>query len=179
MSTSSHAIVEGAQFPSLQAFKVAVKLWSLEAKFSHVVKDSDSFCIHVGCRGEKDCPFVINAKLKENLWVAIVTKVVDQHTYIRGVTLGHQVTNFVAWLKTNISKLVDVDSKTTTKQLKSIIRLHHGVKVPDKQLTRAQKKILAATEKAMNNNYKKIPAYLKRLVAANSLTMSGKTVVNI
>ena len=96
-----------------------------------------------------------------------------------GVALGHQVTSSVAWLKTNIPKLIEVDRKTTTKQLKSIIRLHHGVEVPDKQITRARQELLAATVEAMNSDYKKIPAYLRRLVEVNPPTESGETIVDV
>ena len=176
---TSYAIEEGAEFSSLQAFKDAVKAWSLQAKFTHVVRDSDRYRVRIGCRSEPDCPFVINAKWREGLDVAIVTKLDDRHTCIGEVTVGHQVTSSVAWLKANIPKLLEVDSKTTTKQLKSVIRLHHGVEVPNKQLTRAKREILAATVEGINSDFKKILAYLDHLVAANPPTISGDTVVDI
>ena len=116
-------IAEGDSFESFRALKDAVKLWAITAKFAYTVVDSDKQRVRIGCRGERGCPFRVNARWKENVERALVTKVVDRHICLGGVILGHQITSSMTWLKQEIPRLLEVDKKTTTKSIKSVLRI--------------------------------------------------------
>ena len=176
MPPNAHAIAEGDSFESFSALKEAVKIWSTSVRFTHIILHSDRHRVRIGCRGDQACPFLVIAKWKENIGQALVTKVVDRHNCLGGVVLGHQITSSVSWLKKEIPKLLEVDTKITTKSIKSVLRLKHAVDVPDKQIQRARKELLAETANTMSTDFRKVPAYLKRLLEANPETESGVTV---
>ncbi|KAI4237551.1 MAG: hypothetical protein LQ349_001747 [Xanthoria aureola] len=57
--------------------------------------------------------------------------------------------------------------------------MHYGDEPPDRQVQRAKQEILRTTSTCLDNDYKKIPAYLQRLHESNPETISGNLITEL
>ncbi|TAQ87129.1 hypothetical protein B7494_g4542 [Chlorociboria aeruginascens] len=76
------------EFPSLKAFKDALHIWAIEAHFEPRILKSDTGRVRVGCKRNKQCPFVIRCNWERKGGrepLARVTVFRDRHTCLDGV----------------------------------------------------------------------------------------------
>ena len=141
----STTIVEGQTFPSLVAFKEALRIWAVERNFTPHILDSDSRRVRVGCRSSSDCPFRIRANFSEKRGNAKVTTCDDVHNCVS--TAEHPVsqtckrpeTGKLKFLIEAVPKLIDVREKMTVLIIQEAIERKYGQKLPVRQAQRVKR----------------------------------------
>lgn len=143
------AIVAGQIFPTLQAFKQALREWAIERNFTPHILDSDSHRVRAGCRSSPDCPFRIRANYTEKRGNAKVTTVEDVHNCVStsdrlvSQTIKRPEVGKLKFLIEAVPKLINVDEEITVTSIQDVVEAKYGQKLPLRQAQKL-KRILKA-----------------------------------
>ena len=139
------SIVEDQTFPSLQAFKTALREWAIERNFTPHILDSDSHRVRAGCRSSPNCPFRIRCNYNEKRGTARVTTVEDVHNCVStNDNLAHQdikraETGRMKFLVEAVPKLMTVGVTTPTSQIIDAIEKRYGQRIPVRQAQKVKR----------------------------------------
>ncbi|KAL8671010.1 MAG: hypothetical protein Q9168_004481, partial [Polycauliona sp. 1 TL-2023] len=137
-------------FPSLLAFKAALRDWAIERNFTPHILDSDSHRVRAGCRTSPSCPFRIRCNWNEKRGNARVTTCEDVHTCLSSTTqaLAHQhqdikraETGRLKFLLDVVPQLLDVSVTTTTSAIIDAVEQRYGQKIPLRQAQKVKREI--------------------------------------
>ncbi|KAL8857695.1 MAG: hypothetical protein Q9178_005730 [Gyalolechia marmorata] len=133
-------------FPSLLAFKAALRDWAIERNFTPHILDSDSHRVRAGCRTSPNCPFRIRCNWNEKRGTARVTTCEDVHTCISSTTetLAHQdikraETGRLKFLLEVVPQLLDVTVTTTTTAIIDTVEHRYGQRIPLRQAQKVKR----------------------------------------
>lgn len=84
MADMSSGLQMGQKFPSLEAFRVALRALSVTQRWGLRMVRSEPKRTAVGCRTALDCPFRVICRLNKNADSAHITTLEDTHTCRRG-----------------------------------------------------------------------------------------------
>ncbi|KAL8727100.1 MAG: hypothetical protein Q9166_006287 [cf. Caloplaca sp. 2 TL-2023] len=133
-------------FPSLLAFKAALREWAIERNFTPHILDSDSHRVRAGCRSSPNCPFRIRCNYNEKRRDARVTTCEDVHTCISSTTetLAHQdikraETGRLKFLVEVVPQLLDVSVTTTTSAIIDAVERRYGQRIPLRQAQKVKR----------------------------------------
>ncbi|KAL9038994.1 MAG: hypothetical protein Q9180_002796 [Flavoplaca navasiana] len=135
-------ITTNQTFPSLLAFKAALRDWAIERNFTPHILDSDSHRVRAGCRTSPNCPFRIRCNWNEKRGTAKVTTCEDVHTCLSSTTqaLAHQhqdikraETGRLKFLLEIVPQLLDVTVTTTTSAIIDAVEQRYGQRIPLRQ----------------------------------------------
>ncbi|KAL8918582.1 MAG: hypothetical protein Q9208_007265 [Pyrenodesmia sp. 3 TL-2023] len=140
-------IVTDSTFPSLLAFKAALREWAIERNFTPHILDSDSHRVRAGCRSGPNCPFRIRCNWNEKKGIATVTTCEDVHTCIS--TAGSHVhqdikraeTGRLKFLIETVPHLLDVTVTTTTTAIIDAVQRRYGQKIPLRQAQKVKREL--------------------------------------
>ncbi|CAL8579866.1 hypothetical protein XPA_005596 [Xanthoria parietina] len=137
-------------FPSLLAFKAALRDWAIERNFTPHILDSDSHRVRAGCRTLPNCPFRIRCNWNEKRGTARVTTCEDVHTCLASTTqaLAHQhqdikraETGRLKFLLEVVPQLVNVTVTTTTTAIIDAVEQRYGQRIPLRQAQKVKREI--------------------------------------
>ncbi|KAL8851745.1 MAG: hypothetical protein Q9221_003355 [Calogaya cf. arnoldii] len=137
-------------FPSLLAFKAALRDWAIERNFTPHILDSDSHRVRAGCRTSPNCPFRIRCNWNEKRGTARVTTCEDVHTCLSSTTqaLAHQhqdikraETGRLKFLLEIVPQLLDVTVTTTTSAIIDAVEQRYGQRIPLRQAQKVKREI--------------------------------------
>jgi len=145
-------IAEGQVFPTLQAFKTALREWAIERNWTPHILDSDSHRVRAGCRSSPGCSFRIRANYSTKRCDAKVTRVDDIHTcepFANPHTLAHQnikraETGKLKFLREVVPQMMTVTLETNVQDIIDVVEKKYGQKIPTRQ---AQKVKSSLTER--------------------------------
>ncbi|KAL8696330.1 MAG: hypothetical protein Q9224_002850 [Gallowayella concinna] len=132
-------------FPSLLAFKAALREWAIERNFTPHILDSDSHRVRAGCRSSPNCPFRIRCNWNDKRRTAKVTTCEDAHTCISTAeTLAHQdikrpETGRLKFLVDVVPQLLDVTVTTTTTTIIDAVERRYGQRIPLRQAQKVKR----------------------------------------
>ncbi|KAL6716153.1 hypothetical protein ACLMJK_005719 [Lecanora helva] len=144
-------IVQGQVFPSLQAFKNALRDWAIERNWTPHILDSDSHRVRAGCRSSGDCPFRIRANYSTKRGDAKVTTCDDNHTCepFRATTeaRAHQdikraETGKLKFLLEAVPKLMTVTLDTNVTEIIDTVERKYGQKIPTRQAQKVKASLI-------------------------------------
>lgn len=133
---------EGQIFPSLQAFKDALRDWAIECNWTPHILDSDSRRVRAGCRSSLDCPFRIRANYSAKRGDARVTTIDDGHTcetYHTGPdgkahqSIKRAETGKLKFLLEAVPKIMHVTLDTHILEIIDAVERQYGQKLPTRQ----------------------------------------------
>ncbi|KAI4252782.1 MAG: hypothetical protein L6R42_007843 [Xanthoria sp. 1 TBL-2021] len=137
-------------FPSLLAFKAALRDWAIERNFTPHILDSDSHRVRAGCRTSPNCPFRIRCNWNEKRATARVTTCEDVHTCLSSTTqaLAHQhqdikraETGRLKFLLEVVPQLLDVTVTTTTSAIIDAVEQRYGQRIPLRQAQKVKREM--------------------------------------
>ncbi|KAI4270774.1 MAG: hypothetical protein LQ337_006473 [Flavoplaca oasis] len=143
-------ITTNQTFPSLLAFKAALRDWAIERNFTPHILDSDSHRVRAGCRTSPNCPFRIRCNWNEKRGTAKVTTCEDVHTCLSSTTqaLEHQhqdikraETGRLKFLLEIVPQLLDVTVTTTTSAIIDAVEQRYGQRIPLRQAQKVKREI--------------------------------------
>lgn len=141
-------IVSDSTFPSLLAFKAALREWAIERNFTPHILDSDSHRVRAGCRSRANCPFRIRCNWNEKRRIARVTTCEDVHTCISSTTDSHAhqdikraETGRLKFLIEAVPQLLDVTVTTTTTAIIDAVQRRYGQKIPLRQAQKVKREL--------------------------------------
>ncbi|KAL9597439.1 MAG: hypothetical protein Q9219_005131 [cf. Caloplaca sp. 3 TL-2023] len=147
-SISMPPIVVDQTFPSLLAFKAALRQWAVERNFTPHILDSDSHRVRAGCRSSPQCPFRIRCNWNEKRHIARVTTCEDVHSCISTATdtVAHQdikraETGRLKFLLEAVPQLLDVTTTTTTTAIIEAIEARYGQRIPLRQAQKVKREL--------------------------------------
>ncbi|KAL8803557.1 MAG: hypothetical protein Q9200_006166 [Gallowayella weberi] len=132
-------------FPSLLAFKAALREWAIERNFTPHILDSDSHRVRAGCRTSPNCPFRIRCNWNDKRRTAKVTTCEDVHTCISTAqTLAHQdikrpETGRLKFLVDVVPQLLDVTVTTSTTAIIDAVERRYGQRIPLRQAQKVKR----------------------------------------
>ncbi|KAL8734458.1 MAG: hypothetical protein Q9181_003179 [Wetmoreana brouardii] len=132
-------------FPSLLAFKAALREWAIECNFTPHILDSDSHRVRAGCRSSPDCPFRIRCNWNDKRRHARVTTCEDAHTCIStSASVAHQnikraETGRLKFLVEAVPQLLDVTVMTTTTAIIEAVERRYGQRIPLRQAQKVKR----------------------------------------
>ncbi|KAL8903130.1 MAG: hypothetical protein Q9207_004133 [Kuettlingeria erythrocarpa] len=140
-------ILTDSTFPSLLAFKAALREWAIERNFTPHILDSDSHRVRAGCRSGPNCPFRVRCNWNEKKGIATVTTCEDVHTCIS--TSGSHVhqdikraeTGRLKFLIETVPHLLDVTVTTTTTAIIDAVQRRYGQKIPLRQAQKVKREL--------------------------------------
>ncbi|KAL8836032.1 MAG: hypothetical protein Q9170_003077 [Blastenia crenularia] len=135
-------------FPSLLAFKTALRQWAIERNFTPHILDSDSHRVRAGCRSSPNCPFRIRCNWNEKRRIAKVTTCEDVHNCISTTTetAAHQdikraETGRLKFLVEAVPQLLDVTTTTTTNSIIEAVEARYGQRIPLRQAQKVKREL--------------------------------------
>lgn len=136
-------------FPSLLAFKAALRAWAIERNFTPHILDSDSHRVRAGCRSSPNCPFRIRCNWNEKKRIARVTTCEDVHNCISSTTRethAHQdikraETGRLKFLVEAVPQLMDVTVTTSTTAIIDAVQRRYGQKIPLRQAQKVKREL--------------------------------------
>lgn len=139
------AIVEGQIFPTLQAFKQALRDWAINSNFTPHILDSDSHRVRAGCRSSPDCPFRIRANYSEKRGNAKVTTCDNVHNcvsisdHLVSQTIKRPEVGKLKFLIEAIPKLINIEEDVTVNIIQEAIENKYGQKIPLRQAQKVKR----------------------------------------
>lgn len=139
------AIVEGQIFPTLQAFKQALRDWAINTNFTPHILDSDSHRVRAGCRSSPDCPFRIRANYSEKRGNAKVTTCDNVHNcvsiseHLVSQTIKRPEVGKLKFLIEAVPKLINVDEEVTVNIIQEAVEAKYGQKIPLRQAQKVKR----------------------------------------
>lgn len=139
------AIVEGQIFPTLQAFKQALRDWAINSNFTPHILDSDSHRVRAGCRSSSDCPFRIRANYSEKRGNAKVTTCDNVHNcvsiseHLVSQTIKRPEVGKLKFLIEAVPKLINVDEEVTVNIIQDAVEAKYGQKIPLRQAQKVKR----------------------------------------
>ncbi|KAL9030240.1 MAG: hypothetical protein Q9196_001618 [Gyalolechia fulgens] len=141
-------IIIDQTFPSLLAFKAALRQWAIERNFTPHILDSDSHRVRAGCRSSQNCPFRIRCNWNDKRRIARVTTCEDVHSCISTTTdtVAHQdikraETGRLKFLVEAVPQLLDVTTTTTTASIIEAIEGRYGQRIPLRQAQKVKREL--------------------------------------
>lgn len=135
-------------FPSLVAFKDALRHWAIERNFTPHILDSDSHRVRAGCRSSQNCPFRIRCNWNDKRRIAKVTTCEDVHNCISTSTgtVAHQdikraETGRLKFLVEAVPQLLEVTTATTTTSIIEAIEGRYGQRIPLRQAQKVKREL--------------------------------------
>ena len=133
-------IVEGQTFPTLTAFKEALREWAVEENFTPHILDSDKQRVRAGCRSGPDCTFRIRVNYNIKLRAAKVTTVSNKHNClgndgqrVQQNCKRSEVAKLSFLVKAVPELLGGVDRDTRPSQIIEVIERKYGQKLLHRQ----------------------------------------------
>lgn len=139
------AIVEGQIFPTLQAFKQALRDWAINTNFTPHILDSDSHRVRAGCRSSPDCPFRIRANFSEKRGNAKVTTCDNVHNcvsiseHLVSQTIKRPEVGKLKFLIEAVPKLINVEEEVTVNIIQEAVEAKYGQKIPLRQAQKVKR----------------------------------------
>ncbi|KAL8967006.1 MAG: hypothetical protein Q9183_003115 [Haloplaca sp. 2 TL-2023] len=142
-------ITEDQIFPSLLAFKTALREWAIETNFTPHILDSDSHRVRAGCRSSPTCPFRIRCNWNDKRNHARVTTCEDVHNCVSatsGEVVVHQnikraETGRLKFLVEAVPQLLDVSTETTTTAIIEAVEGRYGQRIPLRQAQKVKREL--------------------------------------
>ncbi|KAI4130738.1 MAG: hypothetical protein LQ338_001574 [Usnochroma carphineum] len=135
-------------FPSLLAFKAALRQWAIERNFTPHILDSDSHRVRAGCRSSPNCPFRIRCNWNEKRRIARVTTCEDVHDCISSTTDSHvhqdikrAETGRLKFLVEAVPQLLDVSVTTSTTAIIDAVQRRYGQRIPLRQAQKVKREL--------------------------------------
>ncbi|QSS63941.1 hypothetical protein I7I51_01002 [Histoplasma capsulatum] len=131
-------------FESLDSFKSFVRAASIRQRWDLCVIRSNRESVALGCRSSTDCTF--RAICRSNQNYTYVTSVTDTHTCratldAPAVPIQRAQASRMAFLKKEIPKFFDTNTKVTADEAVAAIRRYYGIEVAPRQAHRALRKL--------------------------------------
>jgi hypothetical protein len=130
------------------------------------VRKRDRIRLIIGCRrGSEDeihCSYHLYARQHQETDVVTITSLYSEHACFTTIPPQRLAVSYVKRLMVIIPELIQVTSKTTTKDIKSVLqRKEHQVSL--QQCQKVKRHLLSVDRVARMANFEKISAYAKRL----------------
>lgn len=140
------AIVESQEFPSLLAFKDALRAWAVEQNFTPHILDSDKQRVRAGCRSAPNCPFRIRVNFNAKDGVARVTTCESDHCHPLGEGVSQNIkraeTARLKFLVPAVQELISVNVNTTTRQIAAAIEQKYSQQISFRQAQKVKRAIV-------------------------------------
>ena len=140
------AIVENQEFPSLLAFKDALRTWAVEQNFTPHILDSDKQRVRAGCRSAPNCQFRIRVNFNARDGVARVTTCEPDHCHPLGEGVSQNIkraeTARLKFLVPAVQELISVNVNTTTRQIAAAIEQKYSQQISFRQAQKVKRAIV-------------------------------------
>ena len=140
------AIVENQEFPSLLAFKDALRTWAVEQNFTPHILDSDKQRVRAGCRSAPNCQFSIRVNFNAKDGVARVTTCEPDHCHPLGEGVSQNIkraeTARLKFLVPAVQELINVNVNTTTRQIAAAIEQKYSQQISFRQAQKVKRAIV-------------------------------------
>ena len=140
------AIVENQEFPSLLAFKDALRTWAVEQNFTPHILDSDKQRVRAGCRSAPNCQFRIRVNFNAKDGVARVTTCEPDHCHPLGEGVSQNIkraeTARLKFLVPAVQELISVNVNTTTRQIAAAIEQKYSQQISFRQAQKVKRAIV-------------------------------------
>ncbi|MCJ1474631.1 hypothetical protein MMC13_003291 [Lambiella insularis] len=137
------SIVLGQEFPSLQAFKSALREWAIEKGFTPAIYDSDCHRVRAGCRSAPDCPFRVRANYHLKTESAQVTTCDDEHTCTAASGASQEIkralVSSLKFLLEVVPQHITVTRETAPKTIVDIVKEKYGQDIALRQAQKVKK----------------------------------------
>ena len=137
------AIVEDQEFPSLLAFKDALRDWAIEQNFTPHILDSDKQRVRAGCRSAPNCQFRIRVNFNAKQGIARVTTCEPDHCHPLGDGVSQNIKRpesaKLKFLLNAVPQLLHVNINTTTRQICTAVEKKYGQQISARQAQKVKR----------------------------------------
>lgn len=140
------AIVEDQEFPSLLAFKEALREWAIEQNFTPHILDSDKQRVRAGCRSAPNCLFRIRVNFNAKKGIARVTTCEPDHCHPLGDGVSQNIKRAesakLKFLVAVVPELLHVNVNTTTRQICAAVEKKYGQQISFRQAQKVKRALV-------------------------------------